>query len=189
MDYRGLAQRVYSQPHFLFPVGVLSLDEKNEIEQLFKRLYGRDVCLGSFVKTCKRLILGNEIIATQTAIGTPYSLILARRSDVVPYRNRPAVITNLLEVKIKISGDEERKNHFIAKVKWLKANDNQHVFGVNSNLDVWSTDFEDHSFIPTKFIGGRALFIKQDIDVSVNHHLMVDRVYLVMSLPTRSILV
>ena len=92
------------------------------------------------------MTLGNEIVAAQTQIGTPYASILARWPlELGSAEIRPAVVIKVFEITIFL-GDVEamRQTHFIAKVKWLKEEEKRNVFGFNSSLDVWCTDDDTH---------------------------------------------
>ena len=166
--------------------------ECDEVELLYQKLYkNKDLRLGPFVKRCKRLRLGNEIVAMETSRSTPYSMVLARWPDFESQQIilRPAVITGLYQIKVLF--EDDAKTHFLAKVKWLKENQHRHCFGFSSNLQVWNTDYisQPFSFIPAKFIKGRCVTIKQDIDVTGNgNYPLVDRVNIIMTLPTRSII-
>ena len=103
---------------------------------------------------------------------------------------RPGLVVGIYEVEIL--RDKTLVSHFIAKIRWLKNNDQRDCFKDISNIEVWSTDFESHSqFIPAKFITGRVATYVYDIDVTqcyASRIRLVDRVNFVIALPTRSIL-
>ena len=179
-------------PCTVYHLETFSDSDRVEVERLFQQLY-KDTKprLGPFVQRCKRLRLGNEIVAVETSRSTPYSLIIARWPDFAcqGIQYRPAVVIGLYQVRV-LFGDDSTRMHFLAKVEWLKENENRHCFG--SNIEVWNTDYvrqPPFSFIPAKFISGRYVAIKQYIDVTGNsRYPLVDFVNIVITLPTRSVI-
>ena len=172
-------------------LSTLTAKEEEEVQNLFCQLYGSDLRISTFIKECKRLSVGNETVASQNITSNSYSIVLARypsSSNVVTLR--PAVITGLYELSI-IRQEDVKIAHFVAKVKWLKENENKDFFGKNANLEIWSTDFDPHAhtFIPAKYIFNRVTLIKTDLNVTKSGRFpLIDRVYIMVKLPTKSIL-
>lgn len=161
--------------------------DRREIEELYRRLYrDESIRIKAFVKRCKRLVLGNDMVSTASPRGvqTPYSMILARW-PAVDSSIRPAHVVGLYNIELL-----NETSHFIAKVKWLKEHEHRYSFGRNSNLEVWCTDFLSEAtfnFIPVKFITGRFVAVVQDLDVTgESNYPLVDRVNMVIALPSRS---
>ena len=172
-----------------FRVSTLSISDERQLMELFLSLYGEGVIsrISPCIKECKRILLSNEVIAAnKRSSDNPYSCVLARHPGTAELV--PAIVQSLYCVRMIMEGGDVNE-HFIAKVKWLKENENRFIFGVNSRLELWSTDLSDSfPYIPTKFISGR--FVKvhgRDIEVTNGTRFrMVDRPYIVIPLPTRS---
>ena len=180
------------RPLSVFRLSTLTVDEENQVRDLFFQLYGTEVRISTLAKECKRLSLGNEMVACKTPRLNSYSLVLARYPDFSDPQIslRPAMVIGLHQVSV-MHQDGTKASHFIGKVKWLKPNTNKHFFGQNANLDIWCTDFDAHAkpFIPAKYISNRVTLIKIDLDLTKGGRLpLVDRVYIMVKLPTKSIL-
>ena len=60
-------------------------------------------------------------------------------------------------------------SHYIRECQWLTQHNNKHFYGFNSPAKLWSTEIENVSFLPVKFITGRYGACKEGLKFQNNN--------------------
>lgn len=171
----------------------------SEIRSLFKSLYGHEIRISPFVKKFCRVNFCNNILTTNKYRGanSPYCQVIAHYPNETPVNNisemekRPAIITELLEVLVvkSLNGKDVSVPHVVAECRFLQKVKYKNHFGVNNPVKLWSVEMENSCIIPLKFISGRFVCCKEEVQVEHIRNVSVSDIFnLVICLPSKSIL-
>lgn len=194
IDLEFFCERIVSVAHkFVLPSVMLS-----DIQKLFNVLYGQEIRVSPFVKKFCRVDFCNNILATKKYRGTnsPYSQVIALYpgeaviNNISEMEKRPAIITELLQVMIvkHCDGKDVSVSHIIADCKFLRQSQYKNHFGVNNPVKLWCVELEESCIIPIKFISGRFVCCKEEVQVETIRNVPVHDLFnLVICLPSKSI--
>lgn len=177
----------------------LPLVELHKIESMLQGLYDGPIHVQHFVQRMKRVeflgqVFANKVYRSKNT--SSYSRILARHPvgdarHISTMDVKPGVIIDLLEVIVEREENGEIKcvPTMIVKCFFYRTVEYRKFFGVNSGIELWSTQVTNFCYIPMKFILGRYACVKERITVArINHLNCSDNFNVVIRLPSKSVL-